>query len=69
MRMVARLAAVLVVMLAATVPQMWHFMSQRFPNSGWKRLACWVAPCTVQVAHGVWRHRDAGVLPRVAGSN
>src|SRR5246127_5606007 len=52
-----------------TVPQMWHFMPQRFPNSGWKRLACWVAPCTVQVAHGVWRHRDAGVLPRVAGSN
>jgi hypothetical protein len=26
-----------------TVPQMWHFMPQRFPNSGWKRLACWVA--------------------------
>jgi NAD(P)-dependent dehydrogenase (short-subunit alcohol dehydrogenase family) len=31
-----------------TVPEIWHFMPPRFPNSGWKRFACWVAPCNVR---------------------
>src|SRR5215469_12231181 len=31
-----------------TVPKIWHFMPSRFPNSGWKRFACWVAPCNVR---------------------
>src|SRR5215469_13682281 len=40
-----------------------------FPEQCWKRFACWVAPCTVQVAHGVWKHKDAGVLPALLGSS
>src|SRR5215469_12475831 len=52
-----------------TVPKIWHFMPPRFPNSGWKRFACWVAPCNVQVAHDVWTQRDVGVLPPDEGSN
>ena len=46
--------------------KIWHFMPTS-PERFWKRFACWVSPCTTQIAPNAWNTQRRRCASRYCG--